>query len=351
MTGPAIRRAVPADAEALARLHIDAWRAAYRGLVPDRILDGFSLERRTAWWRTRLTEGGDGPEHTWVAEDAGGIAGFVTSGPARDESAPPPPGAGEIQAIYMRPDVIGRGVGRALLERAVDDLRAAGFDPLVVWVFEANDRARHVYEAAGFTPDGTRAPVDFGDSAVVPEVRYVRSLGRRIRPATVDDADRLAEVQVASYLDTYVGIMPDSVIARVQPGRYAPRWREQLGDPTRADEDWVWVGEVDGIVQGYVLTQPASDQFRPPPPGAGEVESLYLHPAAIGRGLGRALLEHGVRDLRARGFEPLVLWAFDANARARRFYERAGWQLDVTGEHWVLDDVPVPIVRYRLSAG
>jgi len=44
-----------------------------------------------------------------------------------------------------------------------------------------------------------------------------------------------------------------------------------------------------------------------------------------------------------------VLWAFEQNARARRFYERAGWTLDVTGEHWVLDDVPVPIVRYRLG--
>jgi len=56
-----------------------------------------------------------------------------------------------------------------------------------------------------------------------------------------------------------------------------------------------------------------------------------------------------VHDLRSRGFDLLVLWAFEQNARARRFYERAGWTLDVTGEHWVLDDVPVPIVRYRLG--
>jgi hypothetical protein len=52
-------------------------------------------------------------------------------------------------------------------------------------------------------------------------------------------------------------------------------------------------------------------------------------------------------DLRERGFDPLILWAFTANARARSFYEAAGWIHDAD-HHWVLDEVPVPIVRYRL---
>ena len=61
-----------------------------------------------------------------------------------------------------------------------------------------------------------------------------------------------------------------------------------------------WVIELDGLVQGYAITEPGSDQFLPPPDGAGEVESLYLHPEAIGRGLGRPLLDHAVADLWAR---------------------------------------------------
>lgn len=170
-----------------------------------------------------------------------------------------------------------------------------------------------------------------------------------IRPAGVDDATAIGTIAAASYLATYRGIMPDSVLARVTPERMIERRRAH--DQTRpADSpERTWVIELDGLVQGYAITEPGSDQFLPPPDGAGEVESLYLHPEAIGRGLGRPLLDHAVADLRSRGFDPLVLWAFEANSRARRFYEHAGWVLDVTGEHWVLDEVPCPIVRYRLE--
>jgi GNAT superfamily N-acetyltransferase len=171
----------------------------------------------------------------------------------------------------------------------------------------------------------------------------------RIRRPVLDDAERLGEIQAASYLDAYAAIMPPTVLARVRPERFAARWREHLPDLIRGGPERVWLVEDDGQVAGYALTQPASDQFLPPPSGAGELESLYLHPASIGRGLGRALLAHSVEDLRRQGFDPLVLWAFEANDRARRFYERAGWTLDVTGQAWVLDDVPVPIVRYRLD--
>jgi GNAT superfamily N-acetyltransferase len=172
----------------------------------------------------------------------------------------------------------------------------------------------------------------------------------RIRLARVDDAEALGRIEAESYLDTYRGVMPDSVLARVHPERMIERIRPRLAALAEAPPEEamrLWVIEVDGAVRGYATTEPATDQFLPPPAGAGELESLYLHPSAIGQGLGRALLQHAVDDLCARGFDPLVLWAFEQNARARRFYERAGWTLDVTGEHWVLDDVPVPIVRYR----
>ena len=175
----------------------------------------------------------------------------------------------------------------------------------------------------------------------------------RIRLARPDDAEALGTIEATSYLATYRGIMPDSVLARVSPERMIERLRPRLaaaaaGPPDELHRMWVIVDDT-GALRGYATTEPATDQFLPPPTGAGEIESLYLHPASIGRGLGRALLAHSVEELRERGFDPLVLWAFEANDRARRFYERAGWTLDVTGEAWVLDDIPVPIVRYRLD--
>lgn len=173
----------------------------------------------------------------------------------------------------------------------------------------------------------------------------------RIRLAVPSDADALGTIQAESHRVTYRGIMPDAVLARQQAGRLAERFRMRLMAPAAMgtpDDNRLWVAEVDGEVAGYAATQPGASTFLPPPPGAGELESLYLHPAAIGRGLGWALHQHATNDLYARGFGTVILWAFAANHPARRFYERGGWALDVAEARWVLEGVPCPIVRYRL---
>jgi GNAT superfamily N-acetyltransferase len=170
-----------------------------------------------------------------------------------------------------------------------------------------------------------------------------------IRLATPDDAQSLGEIQAASHLATYRGVMPDSVLARVDGARMAERFYSRLtAAAASAADDGVrsWVLETDDKIVGYATTEPGASRFLPPPEGAGELESLYVHPDALGRGFGRALHQHSIDDLTVRGFSPLVLWAFAANFNARQFYERAGWILDVDSEHWVLDGVSCPIVRY-----
>ena len=169
-----------------------------------------------------------------------------------------------------------------------------------------------------------------------------------IRAATSDDAPVIASIMVASFLATYRGIMPDSVLARQDVANRTEAWRAQFARTVPSDPVRVWVVESDGTVAGYAVTVPASDEFLPPPAGAGELDSLYLHPDMVGRGLGRHLLRHATDDLWDRGFRPLVLWAFAASDRARHVYESDGWVHDAD-HHWVLDDIPVPIVRYRLD--
>ena len=172
MTGPTVRLARPDDAEAIADAHVRGWLATYRGLVPDSVLDGLSVERRTTFWRDTITSEttAQTPARTWVVEEAGKVRGFASTGEIRDQ----PDGlggAGEVFAIYLAPEARGRGLGRALFRHVVDDLRDRGFDPVVVWVFEANADTRRFYEAAGFSVDGARQPVDFGEASL-PEIRY-----------------------------------------------------------------------------------------------------------------------------------------------------------------------------------
>lgn len=89
-----------------------------------------------------------------VAEAQSELAGVVSVAvPARglDE-----PATGEIAVLYVRPDRWRRGIGRALLDAAAAELRDAGCDEAILWVFEANAAGRAFYEALGFRPDGGR---------------------------------------------------------------------------------------------------------------------------------------------------------------------------------------------------
>ncbi len=179
MSDARVRLATADDATAIADIHIRSWRATYRGLVPDAFLDGLAMERRIAGWRETIGSQERQPaagsvavsERTWVVEADDQLVGFAASGPGRDESAPPPDGAGEVYAIYLAPGASGQGYGRTLFVAAVEDLRERTFDPIVVWVFEANPVARRFYEAAGFRADGARSTIDF-DGTPIDEIRY-----------------------------------------------------------------------------------------------------------------------------------------------------------------------------------
>ncbi len=168
----------------------------------------------------------------------------------------------------------------------------------------------------------------------------------RIRLASADDVDALARISRLAYGATYPGIVPPEVLAEWIENA-APTWQTAF-DNREPESPWrPWVAERGGVIVGYATTTPGKDWWLPPPDGAGELTNLYLDPALIGTGVGSALYDHGVADLRARGFNPFVVWAFRDNHRARRFYEGKGLAIDVPEHDWLLGDVPCPIVRFR----
>lgn len=169
-----------------------------------------------------------------------------------------------------------------------------------------------------------------------------------IRLASADDVDALARVARLAYGATYPGIVPAEVLAEWIENA-AQTWQTAF-DNREPESPWrPWVAERDGLIVGYATTTPGKDWWLPPPDGAGELTNLYLDPAVIGSGVGSALYDHSVADLRARGFNPFVVWAFRDNHRARRFYEGKGLAIDVPEHDWVLGDVPCPIVRFRVD--
>jgi ribosomal protein S18 acetylase RimI-like enzyme len=145
MAGATIRPASPADAEAIARVRVDAWRTTYRGMIPDAYLDAMTVDESTAIWR-RILESGSPNVSVFVAEDAAEVIGFA-AGNRRD---PPKLDFGaELSALYLRPDRQRQGIGRRLVGAVAGAERAKGGDGLVVFVIAGNKGARAFYENLG----------------------------------------------------------------------------------------------------------------------------------------------------------------------------------------------------------
>ena len=160
-----VRQATSEDADAIGRVQVETWRAAYTGLLPTEAIARFDVEEQQRLWRGRVGTG----SAIFVAELDGEVVGFASVGASFSEEE-----AGELYAIYLHPSWWGRGIGRALLERAEQSLRSSSFAHAILWVMEGNERAERFYRAAGWEEDGSK--LDTFQGAEVTELRYRKAL-------------------------------------------------------------------------------------------------------------------------------------------------------------------------------
>lgn len=165
-----IRPAQPADALAVARVHVRSWQVGYRTLLPDQFLNQLRPEDRAA--RYDFSHFDPMKPYTQLAESEGEILGFATTAPARD---PDCPGMGELLALYVAPDRWGQGIGRQLAAAARQRLTAQGFNQAILWMLEGNARADRFYRNDGWLPDGLHKQGDIW-GLTLPEIRYRRPL-------------------------------------------------------------------------------------------------------------------------------------------------------------------------------
>ncbi len=144
MVAAALRRASPADASAIAHVYVSSWRTTYKGLIPGQVLAALDELKQTSYWWNVLCEskGGYGAV---VAEGRSRVIGFSAFGPAREEGFSR---RGEIYTLYLLDAYQRRGIGRRLLSASADDMAAAGFTSMCVWVLARNP-ARDFYEHLG----------------------------------------------------------------------------------------------------------------------------------------------------------------------------------------------------------
>jgi ribosomal protein S18 acetylase RimI-like enzyme len=159
----AISPAGPGDASDLARVHVQAWRETYPGILPKAYLDSMSAARHARLWRRRLMST---DEVTLAAEGVEGLVGYCSGGVWRGRED----GFSEITTLYVLRSAQEVGLGRRLLTDTARVLAARGAVSLIIWVLRDNTRARGFYEHLGGRLDAARGETVGG--RIVPAVAY-----------------------------------------------------------------------------------------------------------------------------------------------------------------------------------
>jgi GNAT superfamily N-acetyltransferase len=161
-----IRDAVADDADAIAKVQVDTWRSAYRGLVPSEVLDSLSYEQRSEYWSSIISREDRVRIFLVAEEEANGVVGFCVCGANRDEDSE---FAYELYAIYVLEVHQDHGIGRALFEKCRKWTLDRGMTSMIVWVLRDNPY-RRFYEAMGGQVVSERM-ISIGE-AELPEVAY-----------------------------------------------------------------------------------------------------------------------------------------------------------------------------------
>ena len=136
-----VRRAGPRDARAMATVHLETWRATYRGQIGDDYLDGLNEAAFERQWRHIFAARG----WSFVALFGDRVVGIASGGRSRRPGA----AEGEIYVLYLLPAYQGIGLGRALFDACHYELARRGRSDCVVWVLASNTNARRFYERLG----------------------------------------------------------------------------------------------------------------------------------------------------------------------------------------------------------
>ena len=182
-----LRAAAPSDAPALARLHAESWRSAYRGMLGDAYLDGDIHREREAFWQRALSRP-PANQHVILVEEDGALAGFVSLY-GNDDSK----WGTRIEALHVEPSRKRRGLGARLMMAAAAwcELAHPGRG-IYLHVLQPNAAAQRFYERIGArnAESGTWKALDGGE---VPEFRFVWASPRALR----DGAASLAGLREA----------------------------------------------------------------------------------------------------------------------------------------------------------
>ena len=128
----------------ISNIYESSWKYAYKDIIPQDYLDSIPTGR----WANSINKIG---MNNLVVIENGLIIGTASFCKSRWEQYS---NYGEIVSIYFLPAYMGKGYGKHLLKKCVEELNGLGYNNILLWVLENNQRARRFYEKNGFTCSG-----------------------------------------------------------------------------------------------------------------------------------------------------------------------------------------------------
>lgn len=151
------------------------------------------------------------------------------------------------------------------------------------------------------------------------------------RDAQTGDAEALDEIFNTSFCDTFAHLYrPDDLDAFLSSFGVED-WKAHLADPAYAFR----IGETDGRPVGFLKLGPLKLPIEPKGP-AILLDQLYILKEYHGVGMAHALMDWAFEEASRRGVEEMYLTVYVDNHRARRFYDRLGFE---------------PVGRYKFMVG
>jgi ribosomal protein S18 acetylase RimI-like enzyme len=145
------------------------------------------------------------------------------------------------------------------------------------------------------------------------------------RIASVADAPALANLGAQTFTDTFGHLYQPDDLAIFLQNHTVDSWTRELADPAFE----VRIAARDGVLVGYVKLGPPHLPFEPRGEAA-ELRQLYVIEEMKGQGVAPALMDWAIERARDRRADHLYLSVFTDNHRARRFYEKLGFEAEGT---------------------
>jgi ribosomal protein S18 acetylase RimI-like enzyme len=167
----------------------------------------------------------------------------------------------------------------------------------------------------------------------------------QIRLAAPDDARSLAAMHIASWRETYTGILPDKMLSSLSEEKRAAAWLNIMREPPTKLSTAIYLAEHEATIIGFASCGGQRTENLRTKGYESEIGAIYVLREFQKRKIGTRLLSTMCLDLIGRGFTATSLWVLRDNLRARRFYERYAGRVIAEREE-VRDDAVLVELAY-----